>query len=552
MTAIFLASAATLARLGWISPMASNRFASPIRSPSLFPKNADDPAVEVRQRAEGEGGDEIACMDHQTGPGFVEKRDSPFDIRDVVVAVGHDAEFHFDSLCFRFQDPGNRKAKQVWAMEKEERKGPMNYFQLQERGSNVRTELLAGCTTFLTMCYIIFVNPLILAGTGMDTGAVLVATCLAAAFGSAVMGLYANYPIALAPGMGLNAYFAAVAVGTLGLPWQAALGAVFCSGVLMLVLSVLPVREWVVNSIPRSQKMAIAAGIGFFLVVIGLRNAGVVVADEATLVGLGDLIQWTVALAALGFMGIVALEHRQVPGSVVICILAAAAAGWVGGLSPAPESVVSAPPSLAPTAFALDIAAALEIGLIAIVFAFLMVDLFDTSGTLVAVLNEAGLTDKDGRVPGLRRALVADSSATMVGALVGTSTTTSYIESAAGVRAGGRTGLTALVVSGLFLVALVFAPVATAIPAYATAPAIIFVGCVMARALRHVEWDDLTEGVPAIVTAIVMPFTYSIATGIGLGFISYTVIKLLVGRRRDLNLAVVTVAVLFAIRFAVS
>ena len=428
----------------------------------------------------------------------------------------------------------------------------MGCFQLQERGSNVRTELLAGCTTFLTMCYIIFVNPLILAGTGMDAGAVLVATCLAAAFGSAVMGLYANYPIALAPGMGLNAYFAAVAVGTLGLPWQAALGAVFCSGVLMLVLSVLPVREWVVNSIPRSQKMAIAAGIGYFLVVIGLRNAGVVVANEATLVGLGDLIQWTVALAALGFMGIVALEHRKVPGSVVICILAASLAGWIGGLSPAPESVVSAPPSLAPTAFQLDIAAALEVGLLAIVFAFLMVDLFDTSGTLVAVLNEAGLTDRDGRVPGLRRALVADSSATMVGALAGTSTATSYIESAAGVRAGGRTGLTALVVAGLFLVALVFAPVATAIPGYATAPAIIFVGCVMARALRHVEWDDLTEGVPAIVTAIAMPFTYSIATGIGLGFISYAVIKLLAGRRRDLNLAVATVAVLFAIRFAVS
>ncbi len=428
----------------------------------------------------------------------------------------------------------------------------MSYFRLEERNTNVRTEVLAGCTTFLTMCYIIFVNPLVLAGTGMDTGAVLVATCLAAAFGSAVMGLYANYPIALAPGMGLNAYFAAVAVGTLGLSWQAALGAVFCSGVLMLVLSVLPVREWVVNSIPRSQKMAIAAGIGFFLVIIGLRNAGVVVANEATLVGLGNLAQWTVALAALGFMGIVALEHRKIPGAVVICILTAAAAGWLGGLSPAPGSVAAAPPSLAPLALQLDIAGALELGLLAIVFAFLMVDLFDTSGTLVAVLNEAGLTDSAGRVPGLRRALVADSSATMVGALLGTSTTTSYIESAAGVRAGGRTGLTALVVAGLFLVALLFAPVATAIPGYATAPAILFVGCVMARALRHVEWDDLTEGVPAIVTAIAMPFTYSIATGIGLGFISYAVIKLLVGRRRDLNLAVVTVAVLFAIRFAVS
>ena len=428
----------------------------------------------------------------------------------------------------------------------------MSHFRLAERGTSVRTEVLAGCTTFLTMSYIIFVNPLVLGETGMDTGAVLVATCLAAAFGSAVMGLYANYPIALAPGMGLNAYFAAVAVGTLGLPWQTALGAVFCSGVLMLVLSVLPVREWVVNSIPRSQKLAIAAGIGFFLVIIGLRNAGIVVGSEATLVTLGDLVQWTVVLAALGFIGIVALEHRKVPGAVLICIVVVAVAGWIGGLSPAPTAVVAAPPSLAPTAFQLDIAAAFDVGLLAIVFAFLMVDLFDTSGTLVAVLNEAGLTDRTGRVPGLRRALVADSSATMVGALLGTSTTTSFIESAAGVRAGGRTGLTAVVVAGLFLAALLLAPVATAVPGYATAPAILFVGCVMARALRQVEWDDLTESVPAIVTALAMPFTYSIATGIGLGFIAYTLIKLMGGRRHELNAAVVTVAVLFAIRFAIS
>ena len=428
----------------------------------------------------------------------------------------------------------------------------MSHFRLAERGTSVRTEVLAGCTTFLTMSYIIFVNPLVLGETGMDTGAVLVATCLAAAFGSAVMGLYANYPIALAPGMGLNAYFAAVAVGTLGLPWQTALGAVFCSGVLMLVLSVLPVREWVVNSIPRSQKLAIAAGIGFFLVIIGLRNAGIVVGSEATLVTLGDLVQWTVVLAALGFIGIVALEHRKVPGAVLICIVVVAVAGWIGGLSPAPTAVVAAPPSLAPTAFQLDIAAAFDVGLLAIVFAFLMVDLFDTSGTLVAVLNEAGLTDRTGRVPGLRRALVADSSATMVGALLGTSTTTSFIESAAGVRAGGRTGLTAVVVAGLFLAALLLAPVATAVPGYATAPAILFVGCVMARALRQVEWDDLTESVPAIVTALAMPFTYSIATGIGLGFIAYSLIKLVGGRRHQLNAAVVTVAVLFAIRFAIS
>ena len=424
-------------------------------------------------------------------------------------------------------------------------------FRLEERGTSVRTEVLAGCTTFLTVSYIILVNPRVLSGAGMDAGAVLVATCLAAAFGCGVMGLYANYPIALAPGMGLNAYFAAVAVGTLGLSWQVGLGAVFCSGFLMLVLSVLPVREWVVNSIPRSQKMAIAAGIGYFLAIIGLRNAGVVAASDATLLTLGDLAQWTVVLAALGFAGIAALEHRRIPGAVLICILGVALAGWIGGLSPAPASLVAAPPSLAPTALQLDLAGALEVGLVAIVFAFLMVDLFDTSGTLVAVLNEAGLTDADGRVPRLRRALVADSSATMAGALLGTSTTTSILESAAGVRAGGRTGLTALVVAGLFLVAILFAPVATAVPAYATAPAILFVGCAMARALRHVPWDDLTECIPAIVTAVAMPFTYSIANGIGLGLITYALIKLLAGRRRELHPAVVTVAVLFAIRFVV-
>ncbi|MDE2773235.1 MAG: NCS2 family permease [Gemmatimonadota bacterium] len=425
----------------------------------------------------------------------------------------------------------------------------LKHFEVEERNSTVRTEVLAGCTTFLTLSYIIFVNPLILSGAGMDYGAVLVATCLAAAFGSLVMGLYANYPIALAPGMGLNAYFAAIAVGTMGLTWQVAMGAVFCSGVLMLTLSVLPVREWVVNSIPRSQKLAIAAGIGFFLMIIGLQNAGVIVANEATLVTLGELAQWPVILALLGFFGIVALEHRKVPGAVLICILIVAGVGWLSGQSPAPASLVATPPSLEPTFLGLDIAAALEVGLLAIVFAFLMVDLFDTSGTLVAVLNEAGLTDEEGKIPRLRRALVADSSATMVGALLGTSTTTSYIESAAGVRAGGRTGLTAVVVAVLFVGAILLAPVATSVPAYATASALLFVGCVMARAMRDVDWGEMTEAVPAIVTAITMPFTYSIATGIGLGFITYAVVKLLAGRASDVNPAVATVAGLFLIHF---
>ncbi len=426
----------------------------------------------------------------------------------------------------------------------------MKIFRLRERGATVRTEVLAGCTTFLTLSYIIFVNPAILSGAGMDAGAVLVATCLASALGCALMGLYANYPIALAPGMGLNAYFVAVVVGSMGLPWQVALGAVFFSGLLMLVLSVLPVREWVLNSMPRSQKLGIVAGIGFFLVMIGLRNAGVVTGNEATLVTLGSVTEWPVALALLGLAAIVALEDRKVPGTVLICILVLAGVGWALGLAPPPESVVAPPPSLAPTALKLDLLAAVELGLLTVVFAFLMVDLFDTGATLVAVLTEAGLTDSDGRVPRMRRALVADSAATMAGALLGTSTTTSYVESTAGVRAGGRTGLTAVVVAALFLLSTFIAPVATAVPAFATAPAIMFVGYVLTRSLRGIGWDDLTECIPAMVTALAMPFTFSIATGIGLGFISYASAKVLAGRASELNSASVAVATAFLLRFA--
>ena len=426
----------------------------------------------------------------------------------------------------------------------------MKIFRLRERGTTVRTEVLAGCTTFLTLSYIVFVNPAILSGAGMDAGAVLVATCLASALGCALMGLYANYPIALAPGMGLNAYFVAVAAGSMGLSWQVALGAVFCSGLLMLVLSVLPVREWVLNSMPRSQKLGIVAGIGFFLVMIGLRNAGVVKGSEATLVTLGSVTEWPVALALLGLAAIVALEDRKVPGTVLICILVLAGAGWALGLAPTPETVVAPPPSLAPTALQLDLLDAVELGLLAIVFAFLMVDLFDTGATLVAVLTEAGLTDSDGRVPRMRRALVADSAATMAGALLGTSTTTSYVESAAGVRAGGRTGLTAVVVAALFLLSTFIAPVATAVPAFATAPAIMFVGYVLTRSLGRIGWNDLTECIPAMVTALAMPFTFSIATGIGLGFISYASAKVLAGRASELNSASVAVALAFLLRFA--
>ena len=423
-------------------------------------------------------------------------------------------------------------------------------FRLSENGTTVRTEIIAGITTFLTMAYIIFVNPAILGDAGMDTGAVFVATCLAAAFGSAMMGLVANYPIALAPGMGLNAYFTYGVVLGMGFTWQQALGAVFISGVLFLILSVLPVREWIINSIPQSLKMAISAGIGLFLGIIALQAAGIVVDNPATLVTIGNLKAPVTILAVLGFFVMVALDRLKVPGAIILAILGTTAAGILFGVSEF-KGVVSAPPSLAPTFLAMDLAGALEMGLIAIIFTFLFVDLFDNTGTLIGVAHRAGLIGKDGRIPRLGRALISDSSAAMVGAALGTSTTTSYIESAAGVKAGGRTGLTAVVVALLFLAALFLSPLATTIPGYATAPALLYVACLMARGLTEIDWEDATEFVPGVVTAITMPLTYSIAHGIAFGFISYAAIKVLSGRWRDLNAAVVVLAIAFVIKFAV-
>jgi AGZA family xanthine/uracil permease-like MFS transporter len=380
-------------------------------------------------------------------------------------------------------------------------------FDLSAHATTVRREILAGVTTFLTMAYIIFVNPQILSQTGMDQGAVFVATCLAAAFGSAFMGLYANYPVALAPGMGLNAYFTFSVVLGQGYTWQVALGAVFLSGILFFALSVLPVREYIVNAIPKTLKMAISAGIGLFLGIIGLEEMGVTVAHPATLVTLGDLTSWKVILGALGFVLMAALDARRVPGAIIISILLVTAAGVALGVSPA-GGFFSMPPSIAPTLLAMDLGGALHAGLLAIVFTFLFVDLFDNTGTLIGVAHRAGLLDKEGRLPRIGKALIVDSSSAMVGAALGTSTTTSYIESAAGVRAGGRTGLTAVVVAVLFLAALFLSPLAGTIPAYATAPALLFVACMMARGITEIDWEDVTEYAPGVVTAVTMPLTY--------------------------------------------
>ncbi|MEQ8664268.1 MAG: NCS2 family permease [Rhodospirillales bacterium] len=424
------------------------------------------------------------------------------------------------------------------------------YFKLSENGTTARREVIAGVTTFLTLAYIIFVNPAILSDAGMDHGAVFVATCLAAAIGTAIMGFYANYPVALAPGMGLNAYFTYGVVLGMGYTWQVALGAVFISGVLFLILSLLPVREWIINAIPRSLKIAISAGIGLFLAIIALKNAGIVVDHPATLVTLGDLTAWPPILASAGFILIAVLTARSVPGAIIIAILLVTMSGVMLGVSEG-GGIVSMPPSIAPTFLQMDVVGALNVGLIAIVFAFLFVDLFDTAGTLVGLAHRAGMLDADGRLPRLRKALMADSTATVAGAMLGTSTTTSYIESASGMNAGGRTGLTAVVVAVLFLAALFFAPLAGIVPAYATAPALLFVACLMVRGLAEIDWDDVTDVAPCVITAISMPLTFSIATGIGFGFISYAVIKLLGGRGHEVGAAVWVLAGLFVIKFAV-
>lgn len=422
-------------------------------------------------------------------------------------------------------------------------------FALRANGTSVRTEVLAGATTYLTMAYIVFVNPAILAAAGMDFGAVFVATCLAAAAGSAIMGLYANYPVALAPGMGLNAYFAFVVVPLFGGDWRLALGCVFVSGFLFLLLSLSPLRERMVNSIPRSLKYGIGAGIGFFLALIGLKNAGVVADDPATLVALGDLGDAGALLACAGFVVLVALQFRRVPGAIMLTVLGVTIAAVILGLQDF-KGVAAAPPSLAPTFLQMDLAGAFQAGFVTIVFVFLLVDLLDTTGTLVSVAQRAGMTDAEGNIPRLRKAMVADSSATIIGAALGTSTTTSYIESAAGVNAGGRTGLTAVTVAVLFVLSLVFAPLANMVPLYATAPALVFIACLMARSIADIDWEDVSETAPAIVTALAIPLTFSIATGIGLGVISYAAIKLLAGRWRDLNLAVIVIAAAFTLKLA--
>ncbi len=422
------------------------------------------------------------------------------------------------------------------------------FFALKARGTTARTEILAGCTTFLTMSAILFVNPDILGQAGMDRDAVFVATCLASAIGSLLMGLLANYPIGQAPGMGINAVFTFGLVKGMGLPWETALGAVFLSGLLFVLVSLLRVREWFVNAIPASLKHAITAGVGLFLALLALRAAGIVAASPDTLVTLGPIKSPPALLAMGGFLLMIVLDQRGVPGAILLGILAVTAASVALGLSSF-TGVFSAPPSLTPTLLEADIRAALDPAVSGVVLSFFLMSLFETSGTLIAIAQRGGFLDAQGRLPRLERALLADSTAISVGALLGTSSTTSYLESTTGISAGGRTGLTAVVVAGLFLASLVLAPLAAMVPAYATAPALLYVAILMLRGLAELDWNDLTEAAPAVCCVTVMAFTFSIADGIAFGAICHVALKLLTGQHDRIGLPMGVVAGLFLARY---
>ncbi len=421
------------------------------------------------------------------------------------------------------------------------------YFRLAENHTTVRQEMLGGLTTFATMAYVIVVNPQILAQSGMPAEGVLFATCISAAAATLVMGLYANYPIALAPGMSLNAYFTySVCIG-MRIPWQTALGVVFFSGVLFLLLTATRVREQIVNGIPECLKHSTAAGIGMFIAFVGMRNAKIVVANPATFVSIGNFADHEVQAACFGLVLTLILIARKINGAILLGILGTTLLGIFRGLSQWPAALVSVPhPSL--TFLKFDLRGAAHLGLFEIMFAFLFVDLFDNVGTLVGVCEQAGFV-KDGKIPRVGRALMADAVGTIFGSITGTSTITSYIESAAGVAAGARTGLSNLLVAALFLVAIFFAPVATAIPGFATAPALILVGALMIQSVAHVKWDEFSDAFPAFVTILATPLTFSIATGLSLGLISYTVVKIAAGKIREISALLWILTALFILRY---
>ncbi|MCB5299979.1 NCS2 family permease [Yersinia intermedia] len=422
-------------------------------------------------------------------------------------------------------------------------------FKLKQHGTTARTELIAGITTFLTMVYIVFVNPQILGVAGIDVRAVFVTTCLIAAFGSIFMGLLANLPVALAPAMGLNAFFAFVVVGAMGISWQVGMGAIFWGAIGFLLLTIFRIRYWMIANIPLSLRVGITSGIGLFIAMMGLKNAGIVVANPDTLVAVGNLTSHSVLLGALGFFIIAVLASRNIHAAVLVSIVVTTLIGWALG-DVHYSGIFSMPPSVTSVVGQVDLAGALNISMAGIIFSFMLVNLFDSSGTLIGVTDKAGLTDHKGKFPRMKQALYVDSISSVAGAFIGTSSVTAYIESSSGVSVGGRTGLTAVVVGILFLLVMFVSPLAGMVPAYAAAGALIYVGVLMTSSLSRVKWDDLTEAVPAFVTAVMMPFSFSITEGIALGFISYCLMKLGTGRWREISPCVVVVALLFVLKIA--
>lgn len=426
-------------------------------------------------------------------------------------------------------------------------------FKLTEKGTTVKTELLAGLTTFVAMAYIIFVNPSILADAGIPKDAAIAATIWSAVIGTMIMGLWANFPIAVAPGMGLNAFFAYYVCGVLGLHWTVALGAVFFSGIAFLILTITNIRQLIIEAVPMSLKYAIVVGIGMFIAFIGLQNAGIVVNNDATLVNLGNMSKPGPLLACFGLLLTAGLMARDVKGNLLIGILATTALSMILGVSAVPtgvDSVMSLQlPSLTPTLMQLDIMGALKYGIISIIFTFTIVELFDNMGTLIGLSRKAKLMDDKGHIENLDKALITDSVGTIMSSVLGTSTVTSYVESAAGIAQGGRTGLTAVTVAILFAVSLIFAPLIGLVPAFATAPALIIVGALMMMEVTNINFEDFTEGFPAFMTIIMMPLTYSIASGFGFGFVSYAAVKLLSGRAKEVSVFMWIITVIFLINF---
>ena len=421
-------------------------------------------------------------------------------------------------------------------------------FDLQENNTNIKQEFLAGFTTFITMAYIIFVNPQMMSASGMDHGASFVGTCIAAALACFVMGFYSNWPVALAPGMGLNAFFTYTVVGEMGYSWEIALGAVFLAGILFVIMSVTPLRRWMLDSIPLNLRIAMGSGVGLFIGFIGLKSGGIIVANEATFVSLGNFLQIETFLSAFGFLLISVLATRKISGAIIIGVLIVTLLGLLLNIVEY-QGLVSYPPSVAPIFLKLDILGALDLAMISVIISFLFVNLFDTAGTLLGVAHRAKLVDQNGNIKNFDKALKADSTSSVAGSFFGCAPVTSYVESSAGVEAGGRTGLTAVVVGFLFLVAIFFSPLAAIVPAYATAGALLYVAILMLSGMEKLDWSDTTELLPALIMVIMIPLTFSIANGIALGFISYVVMKLFVGDVKKISSGAWFLAIIFMAKF---